>query len=109
MPALWAARASDVSRGMAPASICWLSEPVLVCCSTVILVTFAPATVIATCIGPYWVLSTMPVNVRAAVDCPAPPAPPVAALASALPLVLGRGLADGPAVAGTPGEAARVY
>src|ERR1700722_4953461 len=66
MWALCAARVSLVSVGMAVASIWSLSEPSSVRCSTVTLVIFVPARVTCTCMGPYWVLATVPVTVRLA-------------------------------------------
>src|SRR6266567_8606640 len=85
MVALCAVRASDVSFGIAIASIWLLSDPSLVCCTTVTLVIFVPATVMATCIGPYWVLATAPVTVRAPLAAAAPP-PAVALLPGLAPL-----------------------
>src|SRR6266700_3529170 len=72
MRALWAARVSCCSLGMAFASICWLVWPSFVCCTTVALVIFVPVMVIWTCMGPNWVVSTDPVMVRVAVEAPEP-------------------------------------
>src|SRR5579862_4786686 len=104
MLALCAVRVSWLSCGMAMASICWLSPPTLVCCSTATLVIFLPATVIWTCIGPYWVFATAPVITRAAVDWPVPPVPPVPPLVPVPPL--GVAVWDGAAVAVAEGLAA---
>src|SRR3984885_1166186 len=68
MWALCAARVSLVSLGMAYASICSLSAPSSVRWSKVTLVIFVPAKVSCTCMGPCWVLATVPVTVRAAAE-----------------------------------------
>src|SRR5438874_1810699 len=72
MRALWAARVSVFSLGIAMPSICWLSAPSLVCCTTCTLVIFLPVIVSATCIGPYGVFSTAPVTLCVAVMAPEP-------------------------------------